>query len=398
MRHTWRWFGPIDRVSVRDAAQAGAHGIVTALHHIQTGDVWPVKEIIRRQEQVRAGGLEWEVVESVPVSESIKTQTGPWREHIANWQETLRRLSAAGIRTVCYNFMPVLDWTRTDLRWSARHGAKAMRFDRIDFAAFDLHLLQRPGALEDYDATTREEAERRFRGMTEERRAALSRNIGAGLPGSADGYSLQQLRDHLETYAGIDRERLQRHFVDFLAEVTPVAERVGINICAHPDDPPWALLGLPRILSSAEDYAFVLREVESPANGVTFCTGSLGARAANDLPAMVRQLAPRIHFIHLRNVRREELQTPCCFYEDEHLEGDTDMVAVIAELLAEEKRRRAGGRADHQIPMRPDHGQEILDDLTRGAQPGYPAIGRLKGLAELRGIERALSHATYGLG
>jgi len=398
MRHTWRWFGPIDRVSVRDAAQAGAHGIVTALHHIQTGDVWPVKEIIRRQEQVRAGGLEWEVVESVPVSESIKTQTGPWREHIANWQETLRRLSAVGIRTVCYNFMPVLDWTRTDLRWSARYGAKAMRFDRIDFAAFDLHLLQRPGALEDYDATTREEAERRFRGMTEERRAALSRNIGAGLPGSADGYSLQQLRDHLETYAGIDRERLQRHFVDFLAEVTPVAERVGINICAHPDDPPWALLGLPRILSSAEDYAFVLREVESPANGVTFCTGSLGARAANDLPAMVRQLAPRIHFIHLRNVRREELQTPCSFYEDEHLEGDTDMVAVIAELLAEEKRRRASGRADHQIPMRPDHGQEILDDLTRGAQPGYPAIGRLKGLAELRGIERALSHATYGLG
>jgi mannonate dehydratase len=294
--------------------------------------------------------------------------------------------------------MPVLDWTRTDLRWTARHGAKAMRFDRIDFAAFDLHLLQRPGALEDYDAMTSEEAERRFRGMTEERRAALSRNIGAGLPGSADGYSLQQLRDHLETYAGIDRERLQRHFVDFLAEVTPVAEQVGINICAHPDDPPWALLGLPRILSSAEDYAFMLREVDSPANGVAFCTGSLGARAANDLPAMVRQLAPRIHFIHLRNVRREELQTPCSFYEDEHLEGDTDMVAVIAELLAEEKRRRAGGRADHQIPMRPDHGQEILDDLTRGAQPGYPAIGRLKGLAELRGIERALSHVTYGLG
>ncbi|MQW86927.1 mannonate dehydratase [Sinorhizobium saheli] len=394
MRHTWRWFGPVDKASVHDAAQAGAHGIVSALHHVPTGDVWPAAEIEKRQQEVRAGGLEWEVVESVPVSESVKTQTGPWREHIANWQETLRRLSAAGIRTVCYNFMPVLDWTRTDLRWTARHGAKAMRFDRIDFAAFDIHLLERPGALEDYDAETRAKAERRFGEMTEERRVALSRNVGAGLPGSADGYSLPQLRDHLKTYAGIDREKLRRHLVDFLTEVTPVAERVGINICAHPDDPPWALLGLPRILSTAEDYAFMLREVDSPANGVTFCTGSLGARAQNDLPAMVRQFAPRIHFVHLRNVRREEDRTPCSFYEDEHLEGDTDMVAVIAELLEEEKRRRAAGRADHQIPMRPDHGQEILDDLARGAQPGYPAIGRLKGLAELRGIERALSHAV----
>jgi mannonate dehydratase len=384
----------VDRVSVQDAAQAGAHGIVSALHHVPTGDVWPAAEIEKRQQEVRAGGLEWEVVESVPVSESVKTQTGPWREHIANWQETLRRLSAAGIRTVCYNFMPVLDWTRTDLRWTARHGAKAMRFDRIDFAAFDIHLLERPGALEDYDTDTRAKAERRFGEMTEERRVALSRNVGAGLPGSADGYSLPQLRDHLKTYAGIDREKLRRHLVDFLTEVTPLAERVGINICAHPDDPPWALLGLPRILSTAEDYAFMLREVDSPANGVTFCTGSLGARAQNDLPAMVRQFAPRIHFVHLRNVRREEDRTPCSFYEDEHLEGDTDMVAVIAELLEEEKRRRAAGRADHQIPMRPDHGQEILDDLARGAQPGYPAIGRLKGLAELRGIERALSHAV----
>jgi len=396
MRHTWRWFGPVDRVSVQDAAQAGAQGIVSALHHIPTGAVWPVAEIEKRQREVREGGLEWEVVESVPVSESIKTQTGPWREHLANWQETLRRLSAAGIRTVCYNFMPVLDWTRTDLRWTARHGAKAMRFDRIDFAAFDLHLLQRPGALDDYDEATLEQAARRFGEMTEERRLALSRNIGAGLPGSADGYSLPQLREHLETYSGIGREKLQRHLVDFLAEVTPVAERVGINICAHPDDPPWALLGLPRILSTAEDYAFMLSEVDSPANGVTFCTGSLGALAANDLPAMARQFAPRIHFVHLRNVRREEERTPCSFYEDEHLEGGTDMVAVIAELLKEEQRRRAEGRADHQIPMRPDHGQEILDDLTRGAQPGYPAIGRLKGLAELRGIERALSHPIYG--
>ncbi len=397
MRHTWRWFGPVDRVSVQDAAQAGAVGIVSALHHIPTGDVWPVEEIAKRQAEIRAGGLYWDVVESVPVSESIKTQTGAWREHITNWQESLRRLSAAGIKTVCYNFMPVLDWTRTDLRWGARHGAKAMRFDRIDFVAFDIHLLQRPGAAEDYDAETCEQAKQRFDGMTDERKQSLSRNIGAGLPGSADGYSLPQLREHLLTYAGIDRDKLQRHLVDFLTEVTPVAEQVGINICAHPDDPPWALLGLPRILSTAEDYAHMLDKVDSPANGMTFCTGSLGAFSGNDLPAMVRQFASRIHFVHLRNVRRQEDRTPCSFYEDEHLEGDTDMVAVIAELLSEEKRRRAAGRADHEIPMRPDHGQEILDDLTRGAQPGYPAIGRLKGLAELRGIERALSHPVHGV-
>ena len=397
MRHTWRWFGPIDKVGVEDAAQAGAQGIVSALHHIPTGEVWPMEEIGKRHDEIRAGGLVWDVVESVPISESIKTQTGDWRSHIANWQETLRRLSASGIRTVCYNFMPVLDWTRTDLRWTARHGAKAMRFDLIDFVAFDLHLLKRPGAAEDYEEAIREKAAVRFAQMPDERRAALSKNIGAGLPGSADGYTLPQLLELLQTYSGITREKLQQHLVDFLSEVTPVAERVGINICAHPDDPPWALLGLPRILSSEEDYLRMLAAVDSPANGVTFCTGSLGARASNDLPAMVRRLAPRIHFVHLRNVHREEEGTPCSFFEDEHLEGDTDMVAVIAELLAEEKRRKAQGRSDHQIPMRPDHGQEILDDLKRGAQPGYPAIGRLKGLAELRGIERALSHRTYGL-
>ncbi|WP_159949649.1 mannonate dehydratase [Rhizobium sp. 18065] len=397
MRHTWRWFGPVDRVSVQDAAQAGALGIVSALHHIPTGEVWPVEEIAKRKAEIAAGGLQWDVVESIPVSESIKTQTGPWREHIAHWQESLRRVSAVGIKTVCYNFMPVLDWTRTDLRWTARHGAKAMRFDRIDFVAFDIHLLERPSAPDDYDPETREQALQRFRGMTDERKLGLSRNVGAGLPGSADGYSLPQLRAHLATYAGIDRDRLKRHLVDFLAEVTPVAEEVGINICAHPDDPPWALLGLPRVLSTADDYADMFKAVDRPASGMTFCTGSLGALAANDLPAMVRRFAPRIHFVHLRNVRREEDRTPCSFYEDEHLEGDTDMVAVIAGLVAEEKRRKAEGRPDYQIPMRPDHGQEILDDLTRGAQPGYPAIGRLKGLAELRGIERALSHLTYGL-
>lgn len=398
MRHTWRWFGPIDKVSVRDAAQAGAQGIVSALHHIATGEVWPADEIDKRHAQIRAGGLVWDVVESVPVSEEIKTQTGDWKRHIANWQETLRRLSASGIRTVCYNFMPVLDWTRTDLRADARHGAKAMRFDLVDFASFDIHILKRPDARQDYPDWLQEDAERRFSAMADSKIIALGRNIGAGLPGSADGYSLEQLLEKLRTYQGINRERLQQNLIDFLAEVTPVAQDVGINICAHGDDPPWPLLGLPRILSTEADYAHMLGQVDIRESGVTLCTGSLGARADNDLPFIATRFAERIHFVHLRNVTRDTDTVPCSFFEDEHLEGATDMVAVIAALVTEEARRVKEGRADHQIPMRPDHGQEILDDLARGAQPGYPAIGRLKGLAELRGIERTLTHSRYGLG
>lgn len=397
MRHTWRWFGPVDRVTVQDAAQAGAVGIVSALHHIPTGDVWPVDEIEKRHAEIKAGGLYWDVVESVWMSEDIKTQTGNWKQHIINWQETLRRLSASGIRTVCYNFMPVLDWTRTDLRWETRHGARAMRFDLTDFAAFDIHILKRPNAAADYPDWLVDEAARRFADMPDAKIAALGRNIGAGLPGSADGYTLDQLLEKLRSYHGIDRARLQQNLIDFLSEVVPVAEEVGINLCAHGDDPPWPLLGLPRILSTEEDYAHMLSAVDSRANGVTLCTGSLGARQDNDLPFIAKRFADRIHFVHLRNVTRDTDTVPCSFFEDEHLEGGTDMVAVIAALLAEEKRRVDAGLSDHQIPMRPDHGQEILDDVTRGAQPGYPAIGRLKGLAELRGIERTLSHPNYGI-
>lgn len=397
MRHTWRWFGPVDRVTVQDAAQAGAVGIVSALHHIPTGDVWPVDEIQKRHAEIKAGGLYWDVVESVWMSEDIKTQTGNWKQHITNWQETLRRLSASGIRTVCYNFMPVLDWTRTDLRWETRHGARAMRFDLTDFAAFDIHILKRPNAAADYPDWLVDEAARRFADMPDAKIAALGRNIGAGLPGSADGYTLDQLLEKLRSYHGIDRARLQQNLIDFLSEVVPVAEEVGINLCAHGDDPPWPLLGLPRILSTEEDYAHMLSAVDSRANGVTLCTGSLGARQDNDLPFIAKRFADRIHFVHLRNVTRDTDTVPCSFFEDEHLEGGTDMVAVIAALLAEEKRRLDAGLSDHQIPMRPDHGQEILDDVTRGAQPGYPAIGRLKGLAELRGIERTLSHPNYGI-
>jgi mannonate dehydratase len=387
----------VDRVTVQDAAQAGAVGIVSALHHIPTGDVWPVDEIQKRHAEIKAGGLYWDVVESVWMSEDIKTQTGNWKQHIINWQETLRRLSASGIRTVCYNFMPVLDWTRTDLRWETRHGARAMRFDLTDFAAFDIHILKRPNAAADYPDWLVDEAARRFADMPDAKIAALGRNIGAGLPGSADGYTLDQLLEKLRSYHGIDRARLQQNLIDFLSEVVPVAEEVGINLCAHGDDPPWPLLGLPRILSTEEDYAHMLGAVDSRANGVTLCTGSLGARQDNDLPFIAKRFADRIHFVHLRNVTRDTDTVPCSFFEDEHLEGGTDMVAVIAALLAEEKRRLDAGLSDHQIPMRPDHGQEILDDVTRGAQPGYPAIGRLKGLAELRGIERTLSHPNYGI-
>lgn len=397
MRHTWRWFGPVDKVTVQDAAQAGAKGIVSALHHIPTGDVWPVEEIAKRHEEIKAGGLFWDVVESVPVSESVKTQTGDWRTHVDNWKDTLRRLSDSGIRTVCYNFMPVLDWTRTDLRWETRHAARAMRFDLTDFVAFDINILKRPDAASDYPESLQDAAARRFSEMNDAKIAALGRNIGAGLPGSADGYTLDQLLEKLRTYQGITAQKLQANLIDFLSEVVPVAEQVGINICAHPDDPPWPLLGLPRILSTEADYAYILDTVYSRANGVTLCSGSLGARADNDLPAIAERFAARIHFVHLRNVTRDEDTLPCSFFEDEHLEGGTDMVAVIAALLKEEKRRRDEGREDHEIPMRPDHGQEILDDVARGAQPGYPAIGRLKGLAELRGIERTLLHTQYGM-
>ncbi|MGO4569815.1 mannonate dehydratase [Rhizobium sp. 2YAF20] len=397
MRHTWRWFGPVDKVSVRDAAQAGAQGIVSALHHVPTGTAWTVEEIAKRQSEIRTGGLEWELVESIPISESIKTMSDDWKVHIEAWKQSLRAVASAGIFTVCYNFMPVLDWTRTDLRWETPNGARAMRFDLIDFVAFDIHVLRRPAAAADYSAEVIMQADRRYKTMSADKIAALSRNIGAGLPGSSDGYSIGELRQALARYAAVDASTLRANLITFLSEVVPVAEELGMRLCAHGDDPPWPLLGLPRVLSTEADYLEVLGAVDSVANGVTFCTGSLGVRADNDLPAMVKRLASRVHFVHLRNVRREEETTPCSFFEDEHLGGNTDMVAVIAAIVSEENRRKVEGRSDHQIFMRPDHGQEILDDLTRGAQPGYPAIGRLKGLAELRGIERTLAHKTYGL-
>ncbi|MCQ0970235.1 mannonate dehydratase [Paracoccus sp. TK19116] len=397
MKHTWRWFGPKDRVSIDDMLQAGVQGVVTALHHIPTGAIWSPDEIRKRQQAVSVmadgapSGLGWDVVESLPVSEAIKTQTGDWRAHVDNWITSMRHLHAAGIEVICYNFMPVLDWTRTDLAWRRPNGARCMRFDLIDFAAFDIHILARPGAAEDFPESVRAEADRRFAEMTDDRRAELARNTVFGLPGAAESFSLDDVRALLDSYKPVTDAVLRQNFHAFLEMVTPVAQDLGVRLCCHPDDPPFPLLGLPRIMSSEADYAERMAAVDLPANGITLCSGSLGARPDNDLPGMMERLGDRVHFLHLRNVRRDADTAPASFFEDEHLGGQTDMVALIDAVLREEARRKAAGRADAQIPMRPDHGQDILDDIGRGGQPGYPAIGRLKGLAELRGVERALS-------
>ena len=404
MRQTWRWFGPRDLVTIDDMLQAGVQGVVTALHHVPTGDAWSPKEIARRQNELSvmrdgaASGLAWEVVESLPVSEDIKKQKGEWRAHVANYKESLKHLAAAGIETICYNFMPVLDWTRTDLAWRVATGATCMRFDYATFAAFDMFILNRKNAEVDYPGEVAELARQRHAAMSDAERDELARNVVFGLPGAAESFSLDDVRQHLAEYDNISAETLRRHFVDFLEEVAPVAEDLGLRLCCHPDDPPFDLLGLPRVMSTEADYRMMMQAVDTPANGITLCTGSLGARPDNDLPGMMERLGDRVHFLHLRNVKRESGNLRGSFHEAEHLGGDTDMVAVLAAALREEKRRKAAGRADWSIPMRPDHGQDILDDLNRKAQPGYPAIGRLKGLAELRGIITALSHPAEGLG
>lgn len=396
MRQTWRWFGPKDRVRTEDIAQAGAVGVVSALHHVPNGMVWSPEQIAQRQAEVARrsdgapSGLTWDVVESLPVSEDIKKQKGDWRGHVANYKTSLEHLAAAGIEVICYNFMPVLDWTRTDLRWRLANGATCMRFDINDFAAFDIHILQRPGAAADFAPEVVAEAARRFAGLDTGAQRRLADAITMGLPGSTESMDLDGVRAHLAEYGAISPDQLRRHFMDFLSEVVPVAERLGLRLCCHPDDPPFPLMGLPRVMSTAADYAAVLGAVDSPANGMTLCSGSLGARPDNDLPAMMDRFGPKVHFLHLRNVKRDSTALAGSFHEAEHLEGDTDMVALISAILREEARRAAEGRADAILPMRPDHGQELADDLGRGGQPGYPLIGRLRGLAELRGVERAL--------
>lgn len=402
MKQTWRWFGPQDTTSVDDMRQAGVQGVVSALHHVLPGVLWTPEDIAKRQSEIAtmgdgsASGLAWDVVESLPVSEDIKRQSGAWKDHIATYKLSLDNLASAGIETVCYNFMPVLDWTRTDLAHQVATGATCMRFDLIDFAAFDIHILKRQGAALDFSASVVEQAVKRFAEMDDTRKTALAGNVVCGLPGAAETLSLDDVRDRLAEYDNISEDRLRANLFDFLEEVAPYAQNLGMRLCCHPDDPPFPLLGLPRIMSTEDHYQQMIDAVDVPANGVTLCSGSLGARPDNDLPGAMERLGDRVHFLHLRNVQLESDDIVGSFHEAEHLGGGTDMVALLAAVVAEEKKRRAAGRKDASIPMRPDHGQNILDDHQRKTQPGYPAIGRLKGLAELRGIIAALEHPKAG--
>lgn len=391
MKQCWRWFGPEDPITLDQLHMVGVEGIVTALHDLPPGMVWPRERIAERRAKLASAGFSWDVVESLPVSEAIKTQGPDCGDHLAAYLISLENLAAEGVGTVCYNFMPILDWTRTCLREPQSHGGTAMAFDLVDFAAFDIFILERPGAAEDFGSEIADMARQRFSEITDDRRRDLARTVVAGLPGANEGWTLDAVRERLATYRGMGRERLRGHLVDFLAEVAPVAERLGIRLCCHPDDPPFSLLGLPRVMSSTADYARVLSAVDIPANGATLCTGSLGVAPDFDAPAFVRELGPRIHFVHLRNVKRRPSPDPLrpSFLEAAHLEGGTDMAAVVKALTDEERQRHEIGRADRQIPMRPDHGQELLTDRNAPSLPGYPLIGRMRGLAELRGLMAA---------
>lgn len=384
MKQTWRWFGPQDPVSLQDIRQAGASGVVTALHHIPNGEVWTVEEIQQRKAIIEHAGLAWSVVESIPIHEDIKTHAGKFKQWIANYQQSLRNLAHCGIKLVCYNFMPILDWTRTDLAWELPNGAKALRFDHIDFVVFDHLLLKRPAAANEYTQDDIALAESRYQQMAESQRQQLIGTIIAGLPGAEEGYTLDQFRAQLARYKQIDKNQLRANYHYFLEQIIPVAEEIGTLMAVHPDDPPRPILGLPRIVSTQEDMQWIKESVDSPANGFTFCTGSYGVRPDNDLVSMFRQFADRVHFLHLRATRRE--QHPLSFHEAEHLAGDVDMYAVVSAIIEEEQRRLQQG-ITAAIPMRPDHGHQMLDDLNKRVNPGYSAIGRLKGLAELRGLE-----------
>jgi mannonate dehydratase len=388
MEQTWRWFGPDDPVPLAHVKQAGATGIVSALHHLPTGAVWPVAEIMRRKAEIEAAGLAWSVVESIPVSEDIKTRSGNWREHLDAYCQSIRNLAACGIRTVCYNFMPVIDWTRTDLGYLLPDGSLSLRFDATVFAAFDVFILKRPGAEADHEPARVAEARVLYDGMDAAARERLTRTIIAGLPGAEETYTIEMMGEALARYAGAGKDDLRRQLGDFLDVVVPVTEEAGARLAIHPDDPPRPLLGLPRIVSTADDARWILDRYQTRNNGLTFCTGCYGVRPDNDLVTMVREFSDRIHFLHLRATKREA--DPLTFHEAAHLDGDVDMVGVIREVLREEQARAGHGREDVLIPMRPDHGHQMLDDLAKRVKPGYSAIGRLKGLAEIRGVARAV--------